>query len=222
MTAAQQDNRKYVLNYFAQRREHLSRFVQPLLSPDVSSTDVVAEAEVLFTHMVDDLAYVDSPRLVLAEALFFCTTYLALYQVVRGRGVDVHDFGRAVLTRLSDLPGVVDEQGGEQQAPNLEGPGTHPGEFVAEVVTPQPGDGFVWGYNVKFCAICYQFGRFDAMDLVPYMCASDDIFSAKGNQGLQRTGTIALGAHQCDFRYAQGRPPRRVADAFPERIKFVH
>ena len=73
--------------------------------------------------------------------------------------------------------------------------------------------------NIKSCAICHAFSKYDAMDLVPYMCAMDDVASEIGDLGLRRTGTIALGATHCDFRYERGREPLRLADQYPERIR---
>ncbi len=75
--------------------------------------------------------------------------------------------------------------------------------------------------NIKSCAICHAFSKYDAMDLVPYMCASDDVVSDRGGQGLRRNGTIALGRHECDFRYERGGEPLRVAEQYPERIRIV-
>ena len=91
-------------------------------------------------------------------------------------------------------------------------------EFVFEVLL---GDDqtYDWGLNIRRCAVCHAYARHDAMDLVPYMCASDDVESDRGGQGLRRTGTIGLGAHQCDFRYKAGGDPLRLADQYPDRIR---
>lgn len=59
------------------------------------------------------------------------------------------------------------------------------------------------------------------MSLVPYFCAVDDVMSDKGNQGLRRTGSLALGASHCDFRYWRGGQPNRLAEQYPEQIRFV-
>ena len=56
--------------------------------------------------------------------------------------------------------------------------------------------------------------------MVPYMCSFDDVVSDAGDQGLRRTGTIALGASHCDFRFRQGGKPRRLAEQYPERIQL--
>ena len=78
-----------------------------------------------------------------------------------------------------------------------------------------------WGMNVKSCAICHSFSKYDAMDLVPYMCATDDVMSDKGKQGLRRTGSIAVGAHQCDFRYKRGGEPGHLSKQYPHKIQVA-
>jgi len=73
--------------------------------------------------------------------------------------------------------------------------------------------------NVKSCAICFAYKKYDAMELVPYMCASDDVESDRDGQGLRRGGTIALGADHCDFRYKRGGKPQRLSEQYPDRIR---
>ena len=171
--------------------------------------------------LAPESAYLDAPDNPLAQALFFCSLHLAAYLAVKPLGVDAHRYGSAMLEQLQQLdlqplPSPTDEQ----LAANFRGPGTHPGEFVVEVADRSDGE-FDYGYNIKSCAICYLYGKHDAMDLVPYMCASDDVMSDQRGEGLRRTGTIALGAHRCDFRYEAGGEPQRVAEQFPEAIRFV-
>ena len=45
--------------------------------------------------------------------------------------------------------------------------------------------------------------------------------SDRGHQGLRRTGTIAVGAHQCDFRYQRTGEPGHLADKYPDRIRIL-
>ena len=59
------------------------------------------------------------------------------------------------------------------------------------------------------------------MDLVPYMCATDDLMSDLNDQGLSRTGTIALGRTHCDFHYQPGRPTEHLSNLYPDRIRVV-
>lgn len=95
-----------------------------------------------------------------------------------------------------------------------------PGEFVFEAFLGDRED-YDWGMNVKSCAICHSFSKYDAMDLVPYMCATDDVMSDKGKQGLRRTGSIAVGAHQCDFRYKRGGEPGHLSKQYPHKIQVA-
>ncbi|MEM9621030.1 MAG: L-2-amino-thiazoline-4-carboxylic acid hydrolase [Pseudomonadota bacterium] len=222
-----QAQQQRVVDFFVRRRTRLGSFVDALRAADQSAvpadTDrVIAEAEVVFRDMTRDMAYVDAPQLVMSQALFFCMVQLAVYQVLC-KQIDVHVYGAAMLDfmRHSADADEMDDEADEAETVLGPGPGTHPGEFVLEVVNAE-GESFDSGYNIKSCAICYHFARYDAMALVPYMCASDDVISDKGQQGLRRTGTIALGAQQCDFRYTRGGEPRRVAEHFPEQIRFVH
>ncbi len=205
-----------VMEYFIRNETRLKGFVSKLVS-DVD--EVVFAARRRFAEMLEDCAYLDTPDSPLANALFQCNVNLATYLELKQRGIDVHTYGAAMLDDLRSRVETPPPFEGEGM-PDLAGPGTHPGEFELELVE---GDGqdFDWGYNIKSCAICHQFAKYDALDLVPYMCASDDVMSDAGDQGLVRTGTIALGAHQCDFRYRQGGTPRPLAEHHPEKIRWV-
>ncbi len=197
--------------------------MRELLADVVDDADAAyAASRAALEALAPDSAYLDAPQSPLASALFFCTFHLAAYLAVRTHGVDAHTYGKAMLEQLarlelSPLPGRTDEE----LAADFQGPGTHPGEFEVEVVDRSEG-AFDYGYNIKSCAICHLYGKHDAMDLVPYMCASDDVMSDLRGEGLRRTGTIALGAHQCDFRYEADGKPGRVAEAHPDKIRFVH
>jgi hypothetical protein len=73
--------------------------------------------------------------------------------------------------------------------------------------------------NVTSCAVCHAYAKHGASELVPYLCATDDVESEAGDQGLRRTGTITLGAHRCDFRYERGGKPQPLAAHYPDQIR---
>lgn len=204
---------------FEMERTLLVAAARELVDDPEAAVDEAAET---LDGMLPELAYLDRPDHPLASSLFQCATALALYLVLRDRGVNVHDFGRTFLTQFGALLEMLPESpiqyddaaaalGEESQR------GARPGEFVFEVV-PIDERGR-WGINMLSCAICHHFAKHDAMELVPYMCASDDVVSDRFDQGLRRTGTIALGAHHCDFRFHDGGEPLRVADRYPEKIR---
>ena len=94
-----------------------------------------------------------------------------------------------------------------------------PAEFVCEMIEGN-GDSSV-GMNVHSCDVCYAFGKHDAMDLVLYICAGDGVVSDALNQGLRRTGTIALGTHHRDFRYKRHGKSEPVRERFSDRIRLT-
>lgn len=194
---------------------------------------VVAAAEARYEALIPTMGYVDRPDHPMAAAVFSCAALLALHQALQElHGVGVHEFGAAMLDCMrADLAAIAassssaasdGEAGGDWLTPFLEAAAAsvrepRPGEFVFEVV---PGDADTdWGMDIRSCAICHQYAQHDAMELVPYMCAGDDVTSDVGGHGLRRSGTIALGSHHCDFRYKTGGVPVRVAELNPERIR---
>jgi hypothetical protein len=221
------DNQQFIkTTFFDQAGVRLMR----LAGRFAEDTDaVIAEASAIFDEMLPSMAYVDKPQHPLAAALFICSVNLSLYLALKKRGVDVHTFGSAMLTGLTRAPIPVPQENNEvlrerlaQFALIAEASQTNaaPGEDVIEFVSGENAE-FEWGYNVKSCAICQAAAKYDAMDLVPYFCAVDDVMSDKGNQGLRRTGSLAVGASHCDFRYKRGGEPQRLAEQYPEQIRFV-
>ncbi len=211
--------------FFDSARFRLTRLAERLV-PDASV--VVDEASAIFDRMLPDLAYQEKPDHPLAAALFTCSVNIALYLAVKSRGVDVHAFGASLLAGLTRAPIPVPELTDDAirnqiawfteagAASRQEG---RSGEDVFEAVLPEAGE-FEWGFNITSCSIRHEAAKHDALELVPYLCAVDDVMSDKGNQGLRRTGSIALGAQQCDFRYKRGGEPLRLAEQYPERIRF--
>ena len=188
--------------------------------------EAVQAAEARLEQIIPGLAYGDDPRHPMASALFNCSAVLALYLVLQEHAVGVHEFGRVALEAIGDYL-RSDAGSTSEEAPDVEAfraaaaasqAGARPGEFVFELLPP--GDDRDWGMNVTSCAICHEFSKHGAIDLVPYMCATDDVVSDLRGQGLRRTGTIALGAHQCDFRYHAAGQPLSVAEQYPQRVQL--
>lgn len=59
-----------------------------------------------------------------------------------------------------------------------------------------------FGFDVKSCAIVNFAREHEAAEVVPLICRLDDIMAEHLQHfTLRRTGTIGMGAEQCDFRY---------------------
>lgn len=180
----------------------------------------VENARQRFDEIAPSLAYLDEPRHPMALALFSCAGSLALHLALRDAGIDAHQLGQAIHHEFAQLSlpsegltkDLIDGAVRSQQE-------SRPGEFVFEVVGSEGDTNYAM--NVRSCAICALFSQFDAMDLVPYMCALDDLFSDMNGSGLRRTGTIALGATHCDFRYDAGGEPLRLVEQFPDRVRLT-
>jgi hypothetical protein len=221
------ENERFVKNtYFDQATMRLTRLAGRFVE-DVPA--VVAEASSIFEDMLATMAYIDKPHHPLAPALFICSVNLSLYLALKKRGVDVHDFGSAMLDGLARAPIQIPEESDEALQERLihfarlaeeSQINSIPGEDIVEFVVTDRAD-FDWGYNVKSCAIHQAAAKYDAADLVPYMCAVDDVMSDKGNQGLKRNGSLAVGAQHCDFRYKRGGQPQRLVEQYPHQIRMV-
>jgi len=217
------DNEKAVLEQYNNSRLFHSLLVGKFVTDVDAVLDQAAEN---FSGMLPDMAYVDKPDDPMANNLFLCCGILALYQALEPRNVSVEDFGSAMLDFIRQAPqqDATDQTTAESPDITLREAArrsqTEPlaGEFVFELLEAEAQ--LDWGMNIKSCAICHAFAKYDAMDLVPYMCASDDVVSDRAGSGLRRTGSIAVGAHECDFRYKQGAEPLYLADQYPQKIKL--
>jgi hypothetical protein len=223
-----QESEQRVRNTFEKARPRMVQLAGRLVD---DAEAAVEEAAKIFDRMIPAMAYVDEPDHPMASAVFGCSANLALYLAAKERGVDVHDFGSAMLAGLAKAPPPEAEEPRDDRpirerfagfiaTAEASQKGAAPGEFVFEAFLGDRTE-FDWGMNVKSCAICFAFSKYDALDLVPYMCATDDVVSDQGGQGLRRSGTIALGAHQCDFRYKRGGETQRLAEKYPDRIQVV-
>jgi hypothetical protein len=194
------------------------RAVLAELAPVDGLEILLADVRSAFAELADEIPYADRQDHVMFLPAFSVFVYLAIYQALRPRGYDAHRVGRAILAAPVIEIGPSEKGAAtiaEDAAASLGD--AAPNEFAFELV--EGGEESDYGMNIRACAVCHAFGRHDATDLVPYMCALDDVVSDATGQGLRRTGTIALGATHCDFRYKAGGEPLRLADQYPDQIR---
>jgi hypothetical protein len=183
--------------------------------------DLVRETRNEFEALIPDIPYADRPGHSMFRSAFGVFLYLAVFKAARRHGYDVHQVGAAFLREpVRGKPGPVPAAALGQMRKDAEESekSAAPNEFVFEILDGDTDSD--WGMNIKSCAVCHAYAKHDAMNLVPYMCASDDIVSDAGGQGLRRTGTIGLGAHHCDFRFKAGGEPLRLVEQYSERIRM--
>jgi hypothetical protein len=220
-----QENEQFVRNvYFEKAKGRFTRLVGRFV-PDAQS--VLEEAAAIFDRMLADMAYIDKTDHPMAASVFSSCATLAMYLALKERGVDVHDFGCAMLTSLAQSSMKPEDTGRDPKrlaefiaSGEASQKDVVPGEYVFKAFAGDQKD-FDWGVNIKSCALCQAFSKYDAMDLVPYMCAMNDVMSDMIKQGLRRNGTIALGAKQCVYRYKNGGEPQRLANQYPDKIRYI-
>jgi L-2-amino-thiazoline-4-carboxylic acid hydrolase len=221
---ARQENEQYVKSaFFEKAKPRFTRLIGQFVR-DVQP--VLEETATIFESMLADMAYIDKMDHPMASSVFSSCATLAVYLALKKHGIVVHDLGCAILTSLAQSSLIPVDTGSDQkllaefiasgEASQKE---AMPGEYVFEAFAGDHKD-CDWGVNIKSCALCHAFSKYDAMDLVPYMCAMNDVLSDKINQGLRRTGTIALGAKQCVYRYKIGGEPKRLVEQYPDQIRY--
>lgn len=221
---SRKENEQYVKHTYFEKAE--GRFTHLITQFADNVPSVLEEAAINFDHMLPDMAYINKKNHPMAASVFSSSATLAVYLAIKKRGIDVHDFGCAMLTYLEQSAFKPDDIGNDpKKLAEMIASGeaslkyTDPGEYVFETF---PGDQkeFDWGVTIKRCALCYVFSKYDAEELTPYMCAMNDVMSDMAGQGLRRTGTIALGDEKCEYRYKNGGEPLRLAPQFPEQIHY--
>ncbi len=196
---------------------------------DEKAAGVSESARRRFEALIDEIAYVGRERDPLGQALIACYEVLPYGLELRERGHPLEEIGTFIYdafevptapqTRSSWPQSLLAplqrrrQQARMRKRARVSQARAHPNEFIFEVVDVR-GSEFDRGFNITQCAICTAFSKHDALEMVPYLCAVDDKMSDAQSDGLRRTGTRALGAHHCDFRFKQGGEPLRLVDQY--------
>jgi hypothetical protein len=78
----------------------------------------------------------------------------------------------------------------------------HPEGFRAKIITDKKETfGLGYGFDILECGICKLFKKHNYEQYAAILCEVDEITSHLAGLKLIRTGTIALGARKCDFRF---------------------
>jgi len=148
--------------------------------------------------------------------------FLALYRAMSAQGVGIRVIGATPveLPRVypSDGPGFARRFLGYMTfTPNyLRKLQRHAGESQTHpyprgyVYVYVPGDGLNFDYGVDYhqCATWTLYQEQGAVELTPYLCACDYLYSEMLGWGLIRTTTLGEAGERCDFRFKRGGPTR--------------
>lgn len=95
---------------------------------------------------------------------------------------------------------------------------THPYNWAAKFIE---GDDKSFDYGTDYieCGVAKVCHKFEADELVPFICLMDLLESHELGLGLHRSKTLADGDNLCDFRFKRGRSTNRTWDTEIERIR---
>ena len=80
----------------------------------------------------------------------------------------------------------------------------HADGFLAEIITDEKETfGLGYGVDILECGICKLFKTYNYDKYSPILCEVDQLTGRLAGLNLIRTGTIALGAAKCDFRFTK-------------------
>ena len=173
---------------------------------------IMGEVRLEYEKLIPQLPYIRVRQPLISTAQF-----LAMYRVIRAHGKTVEEIGKLIYEasrKILDMyPGFVlrilglmsfsgrhlkDWHRGAAESQKRE----FPEDFVFTVI--EGSEGFDYGVDYTECACCKFLNKQGALELAPYICATDIIYSEKLGTGLVRTMTLADGYNKCDFRFKKG------------------
>ncbi len=223
-------------NYYVSRRRKLLREfdktlvrVQPLFLTRYGlegADSLSAEARQQYEGLIPQLPYLGAEQ-PFTQFLISTAWFLAMYRVLRGRGVPLEEIGalsyEASAAYLQAYPQFLRRFMGHmtfssrylrklQQRAAESHERRYPGGYVYDFV---PGDGRTFDYGVDYleCASVKFLRAQGAAEFAPYLCAADVLYSEALGWGLHRTMTLAEGAERCDFRFKRGGETRVAVPA---------
>ncbi len=213
-------------NYFYRKDQLMKTFNRLLarVKPSIFSwlgeeqaSRFMQEARQEYETLIPRIPYIGDNYLLLSF-FFPSTRYLAVYRALRRQGRTLEDAGRVVFMiggeEARAMPYVVrrimeylwfsplfrrllKKRGIRTQQRR------YTGDFVMTYVE---GGGREFDYGVDYteCANCKFLRAENALELAPYVCATDKPISELMGWGLTRTMTLAEGFPKCDFRFKKG------------------
>jgi hypothetical protein len=184
---------------------------------------MVEESRAEYAALIPQMPYIGGKQ-PFTQFVVFTAWFLAMYRVLKRRGYSVEEIGRlisemgqafvgaypAYLLRLMGRRYFSRRHIAEVQRRAAASPHSpYPDDYLYDFVE---GDGIVfdWGVDYRRCAGVEFLKAQGALELAPYLCAGDVLYSDAFGWGLARTTTLAEGHERCDFRFKKGAPTRVV------------
>ncbi|MEQ1585326.1 MAG: L-2-amino-thiazoline-4-carboxylic acid hydrolase [Cyclobacteriaceae bacterium] len=180
----------------------------------------IADIETAFKRIQPDVRFAKTSKNPVDRRMEIAAYFLATIEVLDKAGAPfekirevlhgiAHELVRpknALQRMLKKLPvHMVDSWFGKfliRQMQNKVSQRAHPDGFAVRVLTDKKETlGFGYGIDILECGICKLYNKHGLQKFTPLLCEIDYITTSLAGLKMHRSGTIALGASKCDFRY---------------------
>lgn len=213
-------------NYSSLKLRLLKRFdktitrVKPVLISrygEEQAKTFIRESRQEYETLIPQIPYIGdkSPFLIF---LLPAVRSLAVYRALQKQGGTVEDAGQLIVemseAELKSIPGFIRRIIGyfwfspwflrrvKRRAKESQ-EREYPDSFVMHYIKGD-GQNFDYGIDYSECANVKFLKAQGALELAPYICATDKVVSEMLGWGLNRTKTLADGDVKCDFRFTKG------------------
>lgn len=187
--------------------------------PDRSAT-LIAEVEHQYQTISVDTHFAATSKNPIDKRLDFCSYFLSLIKVLDLQGESFDSIRKICLEIVTEyvrpknkiqllfkqlppvlittpLASVLLKMFHKRVSTN-----SNPQGFIANIITDKKETyGLGYGIDILECGICKLFKKHHSEKYASILCEVDEITSGFAGLELIRTGTIALGAAKCDFRF---------------------
>ncbi len=178
---------------------------------------IAAEIRQEYEALIPHIPYIGGKQ-PLTQFLIATVQFLAMYRVLKKHGITLEETGGLIYevcqALMSSYPkfalrlfGRMDfskrYQRGVQKRAEESHQRQYPGDYVFNFVQ---GDGKEFDFGVDYieCAGYNFLKKQGALELAPYLCNIDILYSEAFSWGLIRNMTLAQGFDKCDFRFKKG------------------
>ncbi len=179
---------------------------------------LIQDSRQKYHDLIPQIPYIGDNNPLLDVFFFPASRHLGIYKAFQKYGKTVEEVGRLIYeigeAEIKAIPGLVRRvigvlwfsrwfRGRLKERAALSKEHKYPGGYVVEYVQ---GDGKDFDYEFDYfeCAVLNFYRQQGAVELVPYICAIDEIASELLGWGLRRTMTLAEGGTKCDFQFKKG------------------
>lgn len=187
--------------------------------PD-NSDKMIAEINTHYKNISPDTKFAATSKNPIDKRLDFCSYFLALIKMLDEQGENFETIRKICLEIVTEY--VRPKNKFQQLVKRLPAKLTNtwlatvllkafhrkvstnpnPDGFIANIITDKKETfGLGYGFDILECGICKLFTKHKYQKYASILCEVDEITASLAGLKLIRTGTIALGAKKCDFRF---------------------